>query len=308
MKCFKRKFLLVILVFVLCMCVSMGISLAHSRGIIRENYENDSRVVAALVCNGIENEFLRPITVAETISKDSITKSLLMQKDRQAAMRVEGKASEYLESLRDGFGYSMVFAVSDYAKAFYNCDGILKYIDPEHDPSDVWYQEFRDSEKLYNVKVDKEEEANWDLSIFVNYAVYNTQNHFLGVCGVGMELTQLKSMLERYERIYEVKIDLIDEAGMIQMDTDISRIQTDFIEIDNLEEYSDGEVYYEMLSEGSRVITYMEDLDWYLVVQNENRMQEEINQIAVSHILCLAAGILILALVMRYGDHNEAEK
>lgn len=265
---------------------------------MQNNYENDRRVVAALVCNAIENNFLRPITVAETMSKDSIMKELLNQTSQNAAEKVETAASEYLVSLRDGFGYSMVFAVSEISKAYYTCNGISKYINPENNEQDIWYQLFLDSEKKYDLDVDTDEAANWSLSVFVNTGVYDDRNQLLGVCGVGVDITQLQKLLERYERIYDVKINLIDETGLIQVDTDTARIERDFIEIENQKELSDGEVYYQVLETGNRIITYIDTLDWYLVIQSEKETYDSIWKMLLPDIACMAAGILLLSLLL----------
>ena len=265
---------------------------------MKDNYENDSRVVAALVRNAIENSFLRPITVAETISKDANTKELLRYSSETEAVKAEAEASEYLESLRDGFGYSIVFAVSDCSKAYYTCNGISKFVDPENDEHDIWYKLFVESGKKYDLDVDTDEAANWSLSVFVNSAVYDDNNEFLGVCGVGVDMTELQSMLERYERIYDVKINLIDYTGLIQVDTDITKIENDYIEVENLNELSDGEVYYEILDSGNRIITYMDNLDWYLVIQNEKTLSIDIFKIITPCIVCIVVGIILFSIIL----------
>lgn len=298
----KWWFASIIVVFILCMSVSMLLDIHNARRIVQDNYENDRRVVAALVCNAIENTFLRPITVTETMSKDSSIKELLNQPDREAAEEVEEEASEYLESLRDGFGYSMVFAVSEISKAYYTCNGISKFIDPEKDEHDIWYRWFLESGKQYDLDVDTDEAANWSLSVFVNAGVYDDRNKLLGVCGVGVDMTQLQNLLERYERIYDVKINLIDETGLIQVDTDTARIERDFIEMENLKELSDGEVYYQVLDIGSRIITYVDTLNWYLVIQNQQEASWDMWKILLPNIVCMVVGILLLVIIIGHGD------
>ena len=293
----KLWFTSIIVVFILCMSVSMLLDIHNAKRIVQDNYENDRRVVAALVCNAIENTFLRPITVAETMSKDSTIKELLNQSSREEAEEVEEKASEYLESLRDGFGYSMVFAVSEISKAYYTCNGISKFIDPEKDEHDIWYRWFLESGKQYDLDVDTDEAANWSLSVFVNAGVYDDRNKLLGVCGVGVDMTQLQNLLERYERIYDVKINLIDETGLIQVDTDTARIERDYIEMENLEELSDGEVYYQVLDTGSRIITYVDTLDWYLVIQNQQEASWDMWKILLPNVVCMVVGVLLLVFI-----------
>lgn len=304
----KKRFILTLVVFIACMSLSAWLIIDNIKGVLNENYENDSRVVAALVRNAIENSFLRPITVSETMSKDSNTKEFLQKSTKQAAQSVEAESSKYLKSLRDGFGYSMVFAVSDLSKAYFTCDGISKFIDPEKDEHDIWYKLFVDSGKGYDLDVDTEEAANWSLSVFVNTAVYGENKEFLGICGVGVDMTEIQGLLERYERIYDVKIDLIDETGLIQVDTDMERIERDSIRIEQLNELSDGEVYYQILEKGNRIITYIDQLDWYLVVQTEKMVNQDMTQIILSCVICTVIGALLIVFIALSGEDGKAGK
>ena len=128
MKQRKKRFLTVILLFVVCIGTSTILSYRNIKGILDDSYENDNRIVASVICNGIENSFLRPIMVAETMSKDSILKEIVKHDTQKEAIETEEYASEYLESIRDGFGYSIVFAVSDLSKAYFISNGILKFL------------------------------------------------------------------------------------------------------------------------------------------------------------------------------------
>lgn len=302
----KTRLCVVTSIFVLCMALAMLICIRQSKGVLRDGYEKDNRVVAKLIENSIDNAFLRPITVSETISNDLTTQKILNIHTKQESVRMEQTASEFLASIRDGFGYSMVFAVSDLAKVNYTYNGISKYINPDWDEHDIWYKNFVDSGQKYKLDVDTDEAANWSLSVFVNTAVYGNDKEFLGVCGVGVDMTELQKLLERYERIYNVKIDLINEDGLIQVDTDGSRIEQEYIRISNLSNYSDGECYYEIMKNGSRTITYMENLDWYLIVKNNYSLGNEAFGIIMPCVICLAAGIILASLVMLIGKKKES--
>ena len=44
---------------------------------------------------------------------------------------------------------------------------------------------------------------------------------YLGVCGVGVEMVELQELLRNYEETYNLKIDLINADGLIQVDSDM---------------------------------------------------------------------------------------
>lgn len=297
MKTNKKSFWAVVIVFVVCMAVSIFITVKRTSGILTDNYENDQRIISSLISNVVDNTFLRPLTVAETVSKDVITREILTKWSEEEALDIEEYSSEYLTSIRDGFGYSMVFAVSDRSGAYFTPNGISKFLDIENDEHDIWYKTFLETGKDYDLDVDTDEAAQWTLSVFVNKAVYDDRNAFIGVCGVGVNIEELQHLLEKYERIYGVKIDLVDETGLIQVDTDINRIEKDYIEFANLTDYSDGECYYEISKDGSRTVTYMENLDWYLIVQDTDAANSNMYTIIRPSIITLIIGILLIIII-----------
>lgn len=271
----RRIYIVVILVAILCISGSFFVTYHHFSGVLREYYENELRMKSGTIASEINNCFLRPITVAETMSKDVSMRRILNVKSKEDAERVEDEASACLKSIRDGFGYAMVFAVNDASKAYFTYDGITKYLDPEHLEADSWYQKFleKDADRTYDLDVDIDEVNHWALSVFVNAEVCDEKGRLLGLCGVGVDMTELQNLLERFERIYDVKIALIDHTGLIQVDTEAENIENVYIKFDSLENLDDGECYYEIGEQGSRTITYMDDLDWYLVVQNNNTLK-----------------------------------
>lgn len=293
----KRLLIAVILIVVLCMGSSVLLTYNRIKGILQNEYENELRMESGMIASVVDNCFLRPITVAETMSKDVSMSKILNIKNKQEATSVEDEASAYLKSIRDGFGYTMVFAVSDATKAYFTYDSITKYIDPENVEADSWYKSFieKDSEKTYILDVDTDKINNWALSVFINAEVCDEEGKLLGTCGVGVDMTELQHLLERYERIYDVKIALIDKTGLVQVDVDAVNIENAYIQIDNLDLLNDGECYYEIGEYGSRTITYIDDLEWYLVVQNNNSLQSNVLSVMLPSLACMIVGILVIS-------------
>ena len=290
---------MVVVTVVLCMSCSIGLTYNKTKSLMRDAYENELRVESGMISGAIKNSFLRPITVSETMSNDLIMYKVLNVNTKDEAKEMEQEAGEYLTSIRNGFGYSMVFAVNDASKAYYTCDGISKYIAPETNDQDIWYKVFmeRDTDMPYLLDVDIDAVNNWALSVFVNTAVYDENGRYIGLCGVGVDMTELQRLLERYERIYDVKIDLINSEGLIQVDTDAANIENAYIKIDSPELYSDGECYYEVGKTVNRTITYIDDLGWYLVVRNNSSLVSNVYSSLIPGVICMAVGVLLICAV-----------
>lgn len=305
MESIKKTFIIVVVTVILCMSCSTVFIYNKTKSLMRDAYENELRVESGMISGAIENSFLRPITVSETMSKDFIMNKILNINTKDEAKSMEQEASEYLTSIRNGFGYSMVFAVNDASKAYYTCDGISKYLAPETNDQDIWYKVFmeRDSELPYLLDVDIDAVNNWALSVFVNAAVYDDNGKYIGLCGVGVDMTELQRLLERYERIYDVKIDLINSEGLIQVDTDAANIENAYIEIDSPELYTDGECYYEVGENVSRTITYIDDLGWYLVVRNNTSLVSNVYSMLIPNVICMVVGVILIITIfsLSYG-------
>ena len=78
--------------------------------------------------------------------------------------------------------------------------------------------------------MDTDEANHWELSVFVNTEITDENANFLGVCGIGVEMKDLQRFLKQYEEKYNVKINLIDKTGLIQVDSDAARIERDYLD------------------------------------------------------------------------------
>lgn len=150
----KNKKIDVIILFAI-MLLSMSASIIACARIIQQvsqdNSAMQSQTIAQMVGAEIENEFIKPITVAQTISEDLSIREYVKGESKEEAEAVAAGMAEQLESIRTGFGYQMVFAVSDKSKAYYTYNGISKYIDVVNDSHDIWYKEFMDS--IHNMRI-----------------------------------------------------------------------------------------------------------------------------------------------------------
>lgn len=296
----ERKSIEIVVLFII-MTISMSASLISCivsiEHISAKNSESNSMLIAHVVNDGIENKFIKPIIVAETMSNDYSLKEYMKKSGAGSPEAVEQEVASYLESIRNGFGYSMVYAVCDASKAYYTYDGISKYIDTKEDEHDIWYKQFLEKGKHYELNVNTDEANHWELSVFVNTEVTDENGNFLGVCGVGVEMTELQNLLRQYEETYNVKIDMIDKEGLIQVDAEAKRIEQEYLDNSYLEHVGSGEFYYEEGAESSRMTKYMADLDWYLVVEDYDPDKMNLAELITSSIIIFVIGLMMMGIV-----------
>ena len=189
-------------IMTICMSASIFSCIASIQRISSENSQSDSMILAHMVDNGIESEFIKPIVVAETMSNDYSLIQYMIKSGSGSPEAVEKSVAAYLESIKDGFGYQMAYVVCDRSRAYYTYEGICEYIDIENDPNDIWYQHFLDQNKSYKLEVDTDVTNQWALSVFVNREIIGEDRKLLGVCGVGVDMKELAD-----RRMYEDKAE-----------------------------------------------------------------------------------------------------
>ena len=295
----RRKFDLVVLFII--MTISMGaflfFSLISIHRIATRNSENNSMLIAQMVKDSVENEVLKPIIVSETMANDYSLKEYMKKSSDDSPESVQNEVASYLDSIRNGFGYPMVYVVCDASKAYYTCDGICEFIDVEKHEQDAWYKRFVEEGKHYDLEVDTDVVNHWDLSVFVNTEITDENGNYLGVCGVGIEMTTLQDFIKRYEEKYDVKINLMDREGMIQIDSDIERIRRDRLDNSYLDNVGSGDFYYEKGDESSRMTKYLETLDWYLVVEDCNPEKISVIELTTTSIIIFLIAFMMMGIV-----------
>ena len=288
-----------VIILFLIMLLSMSVSIIACVNVIqrvtKENSEIQSRTIAQMVSAEIENEFVKPVTVSQTISRDVDIRSNIEGKTKEEAEKVRDDMTNHLISFGNEFGYKMVFVVSDKTRAYYTYNGISKYLDVENDSHDIWYKDYLDSGKKYVVNVDTDEDNNWSLSVFVNYGIFDTNGDVLGVCGVGVDMNELIDMLSKFEEEYNIKVDLVNRDGLIQVDTDGSLIESEYLDNSYFDKIPDNEFYYQLTNDSCYMTKYLEEFDWYIVIRDDNPVKLDVNQIILPIVLIFIAGVLIMS-------------
>lgn len=216
--------------------------------------------------DAIENRLNVPLKVSMAMANDSFLIDALMQENATSEKEVESLMMEYLKGLKESAGYSTAFVISDKTKRYYTPDGIFKIVNTEGDAHDIWYSVFlqQDNEFALDVDVDEVNEKAW--TVFLDVKIRDDAGRLLGVCGVGVVMQDIQDLFKEYENRYGVKINLVDENGLVQADVNNINIETVYHAKQILSQT--GQCVYTPKGVGGYVITkYIEQLNWYLVIQ-----------------------------------------
>lgn len=222
---------------------------------------------------------------------------------------------DYLEDIKETYGYFSTFFISHSTKNYYHFNGILKKISPAND-HDVWYYTFVDSDKAYDLDVDTNEAADNRLTIFINYRMMDSEGNFLGVVGVGVEMKSFAGFLADKQREYERDIYLVDADGYIQAHSDKALIKTTSLyERPGMKEIADDLLRLEdngsdksYRTDQHRILVtsrYLPELGWYLVVEQDETLtlhsaRRNLFRTVLTGIATSIVIILISALAVNY--------
>ncbi len=186
-----------------------------------------------------------------------------------------------------------------------------KKISPEN-AHDVWYYQFKDLNKPYDLVVDTNEAAENSLTIFINHRLNDYQGKLLGVTGVGLNMEMVADLLKSYRQRYGRDIYLVDRDGLIKVHKDqtlVGRVNIaspeglGVIARQALEIKPESE-FLDFWRGGRHILLasrYMPEFEWFLFVeQDETAAIAEIRKSFYKNLLFDLAIILVILGITAY--------
>ncbi|MEG1240822.1 MAG: diguanylate cyclase [Oscillospiraceae bacterium] len=284
--------------------------------LVDDNIRNISKLSSATICAKIDDSLEGPIFVSQTMGNDVFLRDWLMEEERDGGQADVADMQRYLSEYTEEFGYDSAFLVSEKTGTYYHQDGRNKVITTE-DAHDVWYYDFINSGKIYDLDVDRDEAREKDLTVFVNCRIEAEDGTLLGVVGVGVNMNKLQQLLQDHEGDYSVKVFLMDPSGLVQVDSLPGRIETaNFFDDpkalavkDRILGNKTGTELFWKAGHGSGyclVSQYIEKLDWYLIVEKDaenmrTRFNAQMRGTLLITVIIIAVVLLVVSrMVGRY--------
>ena len=253
----------------------------------------------------IQVNLIRPIFISSLMANDTFLKDWAINGERDT-----DEIRKYLETIKNKYGFFSSFFVSEKTHRYYHFNGILKTIS-RPDPHDIWYYNFIDTNREYDLDVDTNEAEGNRLTVFINHRLTDYKGRLLGVTGVGLNMDSISEMLKSYNRSYGSNIYLVDKDGYIQVHSDEK-----FIEKVNIKEQpelgpiagrilagTDNSYIYEF-KRGDRDILlttrFIPEFDWFLCVEidQHSRMAGILTGIKATLLLGLVISVIIISIAI----------
>lgn len=318
-KKFRTKISILILATIIIGFISVFItnSITYNR-IIQDDIKNISKLTATNIYSDISNELTKPIFVSLTMANDNFLKSWLKdEKSLLTSKEHEAKLIDYLNGIKEKYNYDSVFFISNNTDIYYHFNGINKIISTQN-KHDQWYYDFLRSNKSYELVIDTDEANQNKLSVFVNCRVEDEKGNLLGVTGVGLEMNQIQQLLENFSKEFDLDAMLFDRDGNVLIHANSSTMTNKNVFdskalAQNKKEILDNTTklgiyqYKEGQAKGYIITRYIDDLDWYLLVNKDTGILLEtfekqlLNELIVI-VAVIALVLLIVSSLVRQND------
>lgn len=310
-KLLKTNFYICIILIIGFILVSV-VGYFSNTGMQKRDMEHVSTLTSESIYYQIESFFSEPVNVSLTMANDTLLKRFLAEEEKRMddgeyLKQLQG----YLNAYKEQYGYDSVFLVSTHTGRYYHFNGLNRILEPGN-PENVWYYTFLEENDEYSLNVDNDEAAKDDITVFVNCKIVDDSGHIIGVVGVGMRVQNLQQLLQSYDRQYNIKAMLADEAGILQLsseETGESRMNLfenpSYVEdaAKILTSRTERNTFWHKTESGERFIVakYVPTLGWHLII--ENNTDEIKRQFERQFVIGLLITIVIIMSILYLINH-----
>jgi len=319
----NRSLALLLLVLVLLGCGFLTTSLASYYAAlesIRSNIVNtELPLTSDNVYSEIQKDLVRPILISSMMARDTFVRDWVMNGEQDIQ-----QMTRYLREVQEHYGAVTSFFISEKSRTYYQAKGVLKRVQ-EDEPRDRWYFRVREMQKSYEINVDVDM-ANQDrLTFFINYKVFDYDQNFIGVTGVGLTVDTVVKLIDDYQERYGRSVYFVGTDGRIALTgakggpndmragQSLSEVPGLNELLANLSQPQSGNFQYQENGRGHFLnVRFIPELNWYLFVDKyENGDLAGIrHSLYLNLLICLLVTTVVLVLVSialrRYQAHITA--
>ncbi|XPF95441.1 diguanylate cyclase [Colwellia sp. RE-S-Sl-9] len=251
----------------------------------------------------IQHDLFRPIFISSLMAQDTFVRDWKLNGENNPE-----KVVKYLKEIQTKYHIVTSYFVSNASGNYYHPKGILKKVS-KNDPQDNWYFSFKNtpSTQDYEINIDHDTADPNNMTVFVNYKVYDYNNNFIGVTGVGLALNTVKQLIESYQQRYQRTVYFINKIGDITLHGDNFKNELQLSKRLNNSKLAEfilntpsNSIHYQ--NEGNKIYLnsrFIEEFNWYLIVeQGVLDSEKELTKAFIINILLsllVTAGVLIIA-------------
>ena len=195
----KNAYLIANLIIIfMALAVFLGIQTneyAYFKELAFKQAQNDAEMAAVDINAQITNFSLSQRVAGEMMANDLFLKEWCMEETNDVDSVHHQVLYRYLKNYKEKYDYDVVFFVSDKTWNYYYDGGLNRTVSPASD-YDVWYFNFLNLKSDYDIQVDRDEVNDYNVTIFVNCLVKDSEGKTLGVVGSGREIKGFQDFID----------------------------------------------------------------------------------------------------------------
>ncbi len=280
---------LIMIVFITAAVAANVISVSR---VSQQESEQTSRTIAHMVNGTINTVIGEPINVSRTMAQATAVREALSMENPLGTEEGADMIS-FMKKVKEEYGFAEIFAISDRTRACYTEKGFSRLINE----SELWYTEFNKRNKDYKFNVDTEIDGHGPQTVFINMEVKDEKGQRVGVCGVGIHVSQVAQLLARYENGYNLGIYMVDQNGRIRLKTDKELLGNEITDITNLNEHGSNSFSYKRSGSKAILTKYVSELGWYLVIEDNEPDKIDAMKVVTPSLIIYAIGIILIIII-----------
>ncbi|QJQ06196.1 sensor domain-containing diguanylate cyclase [Undibacterium piscinae] len=265
----------------------------------------------------IQKDILRPVFVSSQMAQDTFVRDWIIGGEEDTTAIVK-----YLKEIKSKNNAISSFLVSDLSHRYYHADGTLKTVS-ETEARDQWFFRVRKLKTPYETNVDLDLANHDNMTIFINYRIFDYDGKFIGVTGIGLTLDTMKRLIDSYQSRFHRNIYFVDTKGNIVLaGTSVKRLGNTILKANGISSIAaqilankkSESLHLEYQTENDSILVnsrFIPELGWHLLVEQE--MSSEIRPLqevlmlnaAIGALITIVVLILVLLSVRRYQTRIE---
>jgi diguanylate cyclase (GGDEF)-like protein len=268
----------------------------------------DLPLTSSNIYSEIQKDLVRPVLISSTMANDTFLRDWVLKGERNVP-----EMARYLREMKERYGAFSSFFVSDKSAIYYTGAGVLKRVS-QAEPRDGWYFRVRDMKPDYEINVDPDLANADELTIFINYRVFDFSGNYIGATGIGLTVDAVRSLITDYQQRFQRTIYFVDPQGRVVVFGNHTGQPADLRNapglgplVDRILSEKRGSYQYEVGGDNHILhVNYLPELKWFLFVeQNESIALAGIHRtlyinLAISFVVTLLVVFLIHLAFSRY--------
>ncbi len=299
-----RKYWIVVLISAL-LLAGFGSTLLTSyfvayKSVGDEINKNTLPLTSDNVYSSIQKDLVLSIHISSLMAHDIFARDWVLAGEADPEQMVR-----YITEIQQKYNTVTAFFVSDITGMYYHPDGILKKVSKD-DPRDAWYFRTRGLNMPYEINIDTDTADQNRITVFINHQVYGYDNELIGVTGVGLELSQVREVLNIYQQKFESRVIFVDNSGKIVLHANDFDLPPDLYKWRNFHDkvstmLSNPEASFDYTT-GRQVFfvssRYIPEFDLFLVILKENKLKAKLsNRLQLNFAIGLLITVVVVGIV-----------